>query len=90
MDQSVKVRLDKEETGNVKIGRGVRQECCLSAVLFNLHSECLTNEALVGSVIRTVNYSGDLVLQGMTDKLISIGRCYGMAMNVEETTAGRI
>jgi hypothetical protein len=26
----------------------------------------------------------DMVLQGMIDKLIEIGRCYGMEMNVEK------
>jgi len=30
------------------------------------------------------------VLQGMTDKLIEIGRCYGMEMNVEKTKVMRI
>jgi hypothetical protein len=27
----------------------------------------------------------ETVLQGMIDKLIDIGRCYGMEMNVEKT-----
>jgi len=68
----------------VKIGRGVRQECCLSLILFNLYSECLTKEALEGfgdfkmdgQIIHTVKYADDLVLlaeeikllQDMTDK----------------------
>jgi len=30
------------------------------------------------------------VLQDMTDKLIEIGRCYGMEMNVEKTRVMRI
>jgi len=30
------------------------------------------------------------VLQGMIDKLIQIGRCYGMEMNVEKTKLMRI
>jgi len=30
------------------------------------------------------------VLQDMIDKLIEIGRCYGMEMNVEKTKAVRI
>ena len=46
MEQKVKVRLDRGETRSVQIRRGVRQGCCLSPILFNLYSECLTNQAL--------------------------------------------
>ena len=85
----------------MQIGRGVRQGCCLSPILFNLYSECLTKEALDGlgdfniggQIIQTVRYADDLilmtkeetVLQGMIDKLIEIGKCCGMEMNVEKT-----
>jgi len=48
MEQKVKVRLDRGETRTVQIGTGIRQGCCLSPVLCNLCSECLTNEALDG------------------------------------------
>jgi hypothetical protein len=49
---------------SVKIGRGVRQGCCLLPILFNLCSECLTKEALGGfgdlriggKIINTVKY----------------------------------
>ena len=90
----------------MQIGRGVRQGYCLSPVLFNLYSECLTKEALDGpgdfniggQIIQTVKYEDDLVLtakeetvlQGMIDKLNEIGRCYGMEMNVEKTKVMRI
>ena len=84
----------------MKIGRGVRQGCCLSPILFNLYSERLTKEALGGfgdlqtggQIIHAVKYADDLqllakeekVLKDMTDTLIEIGRCYGMEMNVEK------
>jgi len=106
MAQSVKVRLNRGETRSVKIGRGVRQGCCLSPILFTLYSECLTKETLEefgdskigGKIIQTVKYADDLVLlakeekvlQDMIDKLIEIGRRYGMEMNVEKTKLMRI
>ena len=70
MDQRVKVRLDRGETRSVQIGRGVRQGCCLSPILFKLYSECLNKEALDGlgdlqiggKIIQTVKYADDLVL----------------------------
>jgi hypothetical protein len=106
MAQSVKARMNRGETKSVKTGRGVRQECCLSPILFNLHSKCLTKEALEGfgdfkiggQIIHIVKYADDLVLlakeekvlQDMIDKLIEIGRCYGMEINVEKTKVMRI
>ena len=88
MDQRVKVRLDGGEARSTKTGRRVRQRSCLSPVLFNLCSECLTKEALDGSgdfiiggqIIKTVKYADDLVLmtkeekvlQGMIDKLTEV------------------
>ena len=101
MDQRVKVRLDRGESRSVQIGRGVRQGCCLSPVLFKLYSECLTKEFLDGlgvfnigwQIIQTAKCADDLVLiakeetvlQGMIDKFIEIGSCYGMEMNVQKT-----
>ena len=71
-----------------------------------MYNECLTKEALEGfgdykiggKITHTVKYAGDLVilskeeevLQDMIDKLIEIGRCYGMKMNVEKTNVMRI
>jgi len=101
MAQSVKVRLNQGETRSVKIGRGVRQGYCLLPILFSLYSECLTKEALGvfgdfkigGQIIHTVKHADDLVLlakeekvlQDIIDKLIEIGGCCGMEMNVEKT-----
>ncbi|PNF33086.1 hypothetical protein B7P43_G16084 [Cryptotermes secundus] len=69
-------------------------------------SECLTKEALDGlgdfklggQIIQTVKYANDLVLmakeetvpQGMVDRLIEIGKCYGMEMNVEKAKVMKI
>ena len=66
-----------------------------------MYTECLTKEALEGigdfkiggQIIHTVKYADDLVLlakeekvlQDMFDKLIEIGRWYGMEMTVEKT-----
>jgi hypothetical protein len=71
-----------------------------------LYSECLTNEALEGfgdfkiggKIIHNVKYADDLVLlakeekvlQDMIDKLIEIGRRYGIELNVEKTKVMRI
>jgi len=65
-------------TRSVKVGRGVRQGCCLSPVLFNLYSECLTKEALEGfgdfkigsQFIHSVKYATDLLLLAKEE------RCY--------------
>jgi len=101
MAQSVKVRLNRGETRSVKIGRGIRHGCCLSPILFKFYSEGLIKAAMEGfgdfkiggQIVHTVKYADGLVLlakevkvlQDMIDKLIEIGRCYGMGMNVEKT-----
>jgi hypothetical protein len=78
----------------------------LSPLLFNVYSEYVTQEALEGlgdfkvgeKIISTVRYANDLVLlakeetvlQSMIDKLIEVGRGYGMEINVEKTETMRI
>jgi hypothetical protein len=73
--------------------------------MFNLYSECVTKEALEGfgdfkiggQIINTLKYADDLVLlakeekvlQDMIDKLIEIGGCYRMEMNMEKTKVMR-
>ena len=73
---------------------------CIKLFIRLTISKYLTKEALeglgdfkiCGQIIHTVKYADDLVLlakeekvlQDMIDKLIEIGRCYGMVMNVEK------
>ena len=79
MEQKVKVRLHRGETRSVKIGRGVRQGCCLSPILFNLYSGCLTKEVLEGfgdfkiggQIIHSVKYADELVLLAKEEKNIT-------------------
>ncbi len=48
MGQSVRIRIDGEESEPCKVGRGVRQGCPLSPLLFNIYIEELMREALEG------------------------------------------
>ena len=80
--------------------------CLVHEIIDLYSITCLTKEALDGlgdfniggQIIQTVKYADDLVLmakeetalQGMIDKLIEIGRCYGMEKNVKGTKVMRI
>ena len=63
-----------------------------------LHMEGFVDFKIGTQIIHTVKYTDDLVLlakeekvlQDMIDKLIEIGGCYGMEVNVEKTKVMRI
>jgi len=94
MGQKVKLCLNHWETDSVKIGRGVRQGCCMSPILFNLYGEYLMMEALAdvgdfkiwGRIINKVRFADDTAiiantreeLQDMVNRLVDTGRKYGM------------
>jgi Reverse transcriptase (RNA-dependent DNA polymerase). len=49
--------LNEEETDDVKIGRGVRQGCCMSPLLFNVYGEYLMKEGLlIRSDLKMIGY----------------------------------
>ena len=72
----------------MQTGRGVRQGCCLSPILFSLYSECLIKEALDGlgdfnirgENIQTVKYADDIVLMAKEETVL-----LGMIDNLNET-----
>jgi hypothetical protein len=66
--QSVKMRLDRGETSSVKIGRGVRKAWCVSPILFDSYSECLTEGALKGF--------GDFKIGGLIVNTLQTGICF--------------
>jgi hypothetical protein len=78
MAQSVNVRLNRGETRCVKIGRGVRQGCCLSPIVFKMYKEYLTKKALEGlgdfklggQIIHSVKYVDDLLLLSKEGKVL--------------------
>jgi len=47
-EQSVHLRLEHGKKTSVKIGRGVREGCCLLPVLFNFYGEYLPQKFLEG------------------------------------------
>ena len=68
MGQRVKLHLNQGETDSVQIGRGVRQGCCMSAILFSLYREYLMKDALTevgdfkigGRIINKVRFVDDI------------------------------
>jgi hypothetical protein len=93
-------------TKSVRIGREVRQGCCLSLLLLKLYSEYVIQEALEGfgdfkvegQIFYTVRYGDDLVLltkektilQSIIDNLIKVERGYGIEIKVENIKTMRI
>ena len=82
MEQRVKLHLNQGETDSVRIGRGVRQGCCMPFILFNRYGEYLMKEALAeigdfkirGRIINKVRFADDVIsLLTSKKKLV---RCY--------------
>lgn len=80
-NQRATVRVERSETEEVEICRGVRQGCVLSPLLFNLYSEAIMSEALEGleigvkingKVVNNLRYADDTVLIASSEKDLQI------------------
>jgi Reverse transcriptase (RNA-dependent DNA polymerase). len=101
MGQRVKLHLNQGETDSVKIGRGVRQGCCMSSILFNTYGEYLMKEALAEvegfkiwrRIMNKVRFADDTAiiaktqkaLQDSVNRLVDTGRKYGMEINIDKS-----
>jgi hypothetical protein len=90
----------------VNTGREVSQGRCFFSSLFILYSGYVNKRGLEGfvdvrvggQIILTVKCAAECVLptkegtvpEGVIDRLIEIGRCFGVEMNIEETKVMRI
>jgi retron-type reverse transcriptase len=104
--QEVAVRIGEMKTEWVKVGRGVRQGCCMSPTLFNMYEEEMLNEwfeeqegsNMGGRKISCVRFADDMViieeneekLQEMIARLEEKCEEYGMKVNVKKTKVLRI
>ena len=77
MEQTAVVRINSEVTEPCLIGRGVRQGCPISPVLFNIYAKAMMKEALhslekgvkVGGVlIKAVRFADDQAMVAGTEK----------------------
>jgi hypothetical protein len=49
LNQKAVVKIQQEFSDESEIGRGVRQGCCMSALLFNIYAEAMMMEAMEGT-----------------------------------------
>ena len=79
MVQKVRIRIDGEYCEPKEAGRGVRQGCPLSPLLFNIYIEELVREAVDdleewikvgGRSIKALRFSGDQAMMTRSQKVI--------------------
>jgi retron-type reverse transcriptase len=77
MNQKVKIRIDGEYSEEGEIGRGVRQGCPLSPLLFNIYIEELIQEAMEeteegikvgGRLIKALRFADDQAMLATTQE----------------------
>ena len=81
MNQSAVVRIGEEITKKCTIGKGVRQGCLLSPVLFNIYGEMLIQEALQdqdggvvigGRTVKSVRFADDTAILAKTERELQL------------------
>ena len=103
INQEAVVRIAGGESDWGIIGRGVRQECPLSTLLFSIYAEMMLNEALenveegirVGGGIKDMKYADDqgmvanmeAGLQSLMESLNTTAKHYDMKINIKKTKA---
>ena len=106
MGQRVKLRLNQGETNSVNIGRGVRQGCCMSPIVFKLYGEYLMKEAWAevgdfkvgGRLFNNIRFADDTAiiaktqeeLQDIVNRLVDTGRKYDMEINIDKSQVMRV
>ena len=90
---------------SVEIGNEVRQGCCMSPILLNLHGEYLMKETLayvgdfkIGRIVNKVRFADYTAiiaktqeeLQHMVNRLVDTGRKYGMEINMDKSQVMRV
>ena len=80
-NQEATVRTEFGETDNIDIGKGVRQGCIFSPLLFNIYAENIMREALEeweigisvgGRMMTNLRYADETLLAGTKEDLIEL------------------
>lgn len=101
MNQSVIMVWEQAETRKIKLGRGVRQGCCLSPTLFNVYSSEMLKECIDGvrgigiggKRVECLRFADDMAVMAeneleLLDMMKDLERAclkYGMKINVKKT-----
>src|SRR6476619_6369146 len=98
MNQEAVVRIAGGESDSGIIGKGVRQGCSLSPLLFSIYAKMMMKEALEnveegirvgGELIKDVKYADDQAanteaeLQSLMDSLNRTAKHYDMKINIK-------
>jgi Reverse transcriptase (RNA-dependent DNA polymerase) len=100
-DQRVIVKIGNKKSKEIELGRGVRQGCCLSPILFNIYLEEMVREIemnmkgvkIGGRKVSCVRFADDMAVLAEDPKNLEISikmleeacKAYGMKVNAKKT-----